>query len=227
MPVRKQDADRALTLLQQYHVKLTKPGDKALRGALEKVMDIFRSELFHALLDIQEYYELTLVEAFQNLNDPRILETSLKWQSVTEARQCNNNAIEKKYRYQDEEQLSQGELAKPPAEPLDSHYKKPAVNIPIVPSQAIRPFQNSASEIHTPIPQPTYEYEDIVLERGTAGLGFSIAGGRDNPLEPQDGSIYITKIIPGGAAAYDGRLKADDAIMAVNNIDTSNVCHAD
>uniref|UniRef100_H2ZDM4 Uncharacterized protein n=1 Tax=Ciona savignyi TaxID=51511 RepID=H2ZDM4_CIOSA len=62
---------------------------------------------------------------------------------------------------------------------------------------------------------------------GTAGLGFSIAGGRDNPLEPQDGSIYITKIIPGGAAAYDGRLKADDAIMAVNNIDTSNVCHAD
>uniref|UniRef100_H2ZDM0 Uncharacterized protein n=1 Tax=Ciona savignyi TaxID=51511 RepID=H2ZDM0_CIOSA len=75
--------------------------------------------------------------------------------------------------------------------------------------------------------QPTYEYEDIVLERGTAGLGFSIAGGRDNPLEPQDGSIYITKIIPGGAAAYDGRLKADDAIMAVNNIDTSNVCHAD
>uniref|UniRef100_H2ZDM3 Uncharacterized protein n=1 Tax=Ciona savignyi TaxID=51511 RepID=H2ZDM3_CIOSA len=71
------------------------------------------------------------------------------------------------------------------------------------------------------------EYEDIVLERGTAGLGFSIAGGRDNPLEPQDGSIYITKIIPGGAAAYDGRLKADDAIMAVNNIDTSNVCHAD
>ncbi|XP_072287547.1 disks large homolog 3-like isoform X2 [Pyxicephalus adspersus] len=51
-----------------------------------------------------------------------------------------------------------------------------------------------------------YKYEEIVLERGNSGLGFSIAGGIDNPHVPDDPGIFITKIIPGGAAAMDGRL---------------------
>uniref|UniRef100_F6PLQ2 Uncharacterized protein n=1 Tax=Ciona intestinalis TaxID=7719 RepID=F6PLQ2_CIOIN len=287
MPVRKQDAERALALLQQYHVKLTKPGDMALRGALEKVMDIFRSELFHALLDIQEYYEVTLIEAFQRIGGDQLnMEpSSIAWHHNTSELHYNNNANDKnlknscccvyiksgkispgsqllflrhpkidavsvlvrsmvlsrnyckvmivlnshrlqiasnlknfkKYRYQDEERLSHGDIAKSTSSDpgFDPHYRK---NHP----QVVEMTTN-----HTSMPQPTYEYEDILLERGSAGLGFSIAGGRDNPLEPQDGSIYITKIIPGGAAAADGRLRAGNAIMAVNNVDTSNVCHAD
>lgn len=43
--------------------------------------------------------------------------------------------------------------------------------------------------------------------QGNTGLGFSIAGGRDNPHVGEDPAICITKIIPGGAAAADGRLK--------------------
>lgn len=43
--------------------------------------------------------------------------------------------------------------------------------------------------------------------QGTSGLGFSIAGGTDNPHVGEDSSIFITKIIPGGAAAQDGRLR--------------------
>ena len=43
--------------------------------------------------------------------------------------------------------------------------------------------------------------------QGNAGLGFSIAGGTDNPHIGNDPSIYITKIIDGGAAAQDGRLR--------------------
>jgi len=38
-------------------------------------------------------------------------------------------------------------------------------------------------------------------------LGFSIAGGTDNPHIGDDPGIFITKIIPGGAAAEDGRLR--------------------
>lgn len=45
------------------------------------------------------------------------------------------------------------------------------------------------------------------LFQGNTGLGFSIAGGSDNPHIGEDPSIYITKIIPGGAAAADGRLR--------------------
>uniref|UniRef100_A0A4W5KEK1 Discs large MAGUK scaffold protein 3 n=1 Tax=Hucho hucho TaxID=62062 RepID=A0A4W5KEK1_9TELE len=56
-----------------------------------------------------------------------------------------------------------------------------------------------------------YKYDEIILERGNSGLGFSIAGGMDNPHIPDDPGIFITKIIPGGAAAMDGRLGHNDA----------------
>lgn len=71
-----------------------------------------------------------------------------------------------------------------------------------------------------------WEYEDIVLEKGTSGLGFSIAGGNDNPHIDNDPSIYVTKIIPGGAASYDGRLKKGDAILRVNTVDLIDVPHS-
>nr|XP_032833763.1 discs large homolog 1-like protein isoform X8 [Petromyzon marinus] len=71
-----------------------------------------------------------------------------------------------------------------------------------------------------------YEYEEITLERGNSGLGFSIAGGTDNPHIGDDPSIYITKIIPGGAAAQDGRLRVNDCILRVNEVDVVDVTHS-
>ncbi|XP_075717851.1 disks large homolog 1 isoform X25 [Rhinoderma darwinii] len=71
-----------------------------------------------------------------------------------------------------------------------------------------------------------YEYEEITLERGTSGLGFSIAGGTDNPHIGEDTSIFITKIISGGAAAQDGRLRVNDCILRVNDVDVQDVTHS-
>ncbi|XP_005165970.1 disks large homolog 1 isoform X32 [Danio rerio] len=71
-----------------------------------------------------------------------------------------------------------------------------------------------------------YEYEEITLERGNSGLGFSIAGGTDNPHIGEDPSIFITKIIPGGAAAQDGRLRVNDCILRVNDVDVRDVTHS-
>ncbi|XP_041419230.1 disks large homolog 1 isoform X35 [Xenopus laevis] len=71
-----------------------------------------------------------------------------------------------------------------------------------------------------------YEYEEITLERGTSGLGFSIAGGTDNPHIGDDTSIFITKIISGGAAAQDGRLRVNDCILRVNEVDVHDVTHS-
>ncbi|EPQ15447.1 Disks large like protein 4 [Myotis brandtii] len=70
------------------------------------------------------------------------------------------------------------------------------------------------------------EYEEITLERGNSGLGFSIAGGTDNPHIGDDPSIFITKIIPGGAAAQDGRLRVNDSILFVNEVDVREVTHS-
>ena len=61
-----------------------------------------------------------------------------------------------------------------------------------------------------------FEYDEIALERGAYGLGFSIAGGIDNPHVGSDTSIYITKLIPGGAAAMDKRLRVNDIILKVS-----------
>ncbi|NXU46247.1 DLG3 protein, partial [Drymodes brunneopygia] len=71
-----------------------------------------------------------------------------------------------------------------------------------------------------------FKYEEIVLERGNSGLGFSIAGGIDNPHVPDDPGIFITKIIPGGAAAMDGRLGVNDCVLRVNDVDVSEVVHS-
>lgn len=51
-----------------------------------------------------------------------------------------------------------------------------------------------------------------------SGLGFSIAGGVGNQHVPGDNSIYVTKIIEGGAAHKDGRLQIGDKLVAVRNI---------
>ena len=57
----------------------------------------------------------------------------------------------------------------------------------------------------------------VVVSRCT-GLGFSIAGGKGNQHVPDDDGIYITKIIDGGAAQMDGRLKVGDKIVRVSGV---------
>ncbi|KAJ8031209.1 Disks large-like 1 [Holothuria leucospilota] len=70
-----------------------------------------------------------------------------------------------------------------------------------------------------------WQYEEITLIRGGAGLGFSIAGGTDNPHIGEDPSIFITKLIAGGAAAVDGRLQVNDVIVKVNDTQILGVTH--
>ncbi|XP_033613653.1 disks large homolog 4-like [Fukomys damarensis] len=77
---------------------------------------------------------------------------------------------------------------------------------------------------------PNGQIESIIQynpeDRGNSGLGFSIAGGTDNPHIGDDPGIFITKIIPGGAAAEDGRLRVNDCILRVNEVDVLEVSHS-
>ncbi|XP_023260580.1 disks large homolog 1-like [Seriola lalandi dorsalis] len=61
MPIRKKDTARALGLLEEYCTKLRKLEEQQLKTAIQRVMGIFKSNLFEALLDIQEFYEVTLL----------------------------------------------------------------------------------------------------------------------------------------------------------------------
>uniref|UniRef100_A0A4W4G6R9 Discs, large homolog 2 (Drosophila) n=1 Tax=Electrophorus electricus TaxID=8005 RepID=A0A4W4G6R9_ELEEL len=66
---------------------------------------------------------------------------------------------------------------------------------------------------------------EIKLVKGPKGLGFSIAGGVGNQHIPGDNSIYVTKIIDGGAAQKDCRLQIGDRLLMVNNYTLEEVTH--
>ncbi|CAB1332287.1 unnamed protein product, partial [Coregonus sp. 'balchen'] len=68
---------------------------------------------------------------------------------------------------------------------------------------------------------------ELKLVKGPKGLGFSIAGGVGNQHIPGDNSIYVTKIIEGGAAHKDGRLQTGDKLLAVNSAGLQEVSHED
>jgi C-terminal processing protease CtpA/Prc len=67
--------------------------------------------------------------------------------------------------------------------------------------------------------------EDIVLEKTTNGLGFSISGGLYTEHLKNDHGIFVTKIIPGGAADMDGKLQVGDRLISVNDFDLEYVTH--
>uniref|UniRef100_A0A914W065 L27 domain-containing protein n=1 Tax=Plectus sambesii TaxID=2011161 RepID=A0A914W065_9BILA len=85
MPVRRTgEAHQALELLEEYHAGLTRPTDEELRSAIERVISVFKDRLFLALLDIQEFYEDTL------LND-RKTQTQKTFETKRMAEQWENN----------------------------------------------------------------------------------------------------------------------------------------
>ncbi|XP_072008789.1 multiple PDZ domain protein isoform X3 [Engystomops pustulosus] len=66
------------------------------------------------------------------------------------------------------------------------------------------------------------EIQNIELEKGSLGLGFSILDYQD-PIDPASTVIVIRSLVPGGVAEEDGRLLPGDRLMFVNDI---NLEHA-
>ncbi|XP_048844429.1 disks large homolog 1 isoform X21 [Brienomyrus brachyistius] len=257
MPVRKKDAERALVLLEEYRRKLTQTEDRQLRHSVDRVIDIFQSNLFQALIDIQEFYEVTLLDSEKCVESLKPAEptasvnlwdfSSLQSTTVTSETQPSSlsTSIEK-YRHQDEdtpppEQSSPPPPGEPPGPELVQVSEKNISQIEnvhgfvshshISPMKANPPpvlvnTDSLDSPSYVNGTEADYEYEEITLERGNSGLGFSIAGGTDNPHIGEDPSIFITKVIPGGAAAQDGRLRVNDCILRVNDVDVRDVTHS-
>ncbi|XP_035988927.1 disks large homolog 1-like isoform X12 [Fundulus heteroclitus] len=256
MPVRKKDAQRALLLLQEYRTKLNLTEDRQLRLSIQRVIDIFQSNLFQALIDIQEFYEVTLLDSQRWAESTKGAEPGVPlnlWdfsslQSPTgtsETLPSLSTSIEK-YRHHDEDSSPQEQSSPPLTEEAGGpelvqvaeknlsqieNVHGYVTHAHISPMKANPPpvVVNTDSLDTPPYVNGTeaeYEYEEITLERGNSGLGFSIAGGTDNPHIGEDPSIFITKVIPGGAAAQDGRLRVNDVILRVNEVDVRDVTHS-
>ncbi|XP_078251907.1 multiple PDZ domain protein isoform X5 [Rhinoraja longicauda] len=65
------------------------------------------------------------------------------------------------------------------------------------------------------------EIQNIELEKGSSGLGFSILDYQD-PVDPLRTVIVIRSLVPSGVAEQDGRLLPGDRLMFVNNINLEN-----
>lgn len=71
------------------------------------------------------------------------------------------------------------------------------------------------------------EWETEILDIDLTGLasdgdlGFDLVGGRDDPQYPNDSGIYVSSVTKG--SVIDGKLKVNDCISRVNNLDCSNV----
>ncbi|XP_028444544.1 disks large homolog 3 isoform X5 [Perca flavescens] len=205
------DTERAVGLLRRYQANLTSPEEQALKSSVGKVSSILGSQLFHALLDIQECYEVTL-----QLNTEQ---TVVKEDSRQDAWEDEEEGVS---RVRVTSRRSPHKVERVSGLVTLSHVDVPKANPPpiIVNADSLDagPYVNGSDGM--------YKYEEIILERGNSGLGFSIAGGIDNPHIPDDPGIFITKIIPGGAAAMDGRLGVNDCVLRVNEVDVSEVVHS-
>ncbi|XP_063750896.1 disks large homolog 2 isoform X11 [Eleginops maclovinus] len=323
MPIRKKDTARALGLLEEYCTKLRRPEEQQLKTAIQRVMGIFKSNLFGALLDIQEFYEVTLLNTQKSCEQKleEVNHMADKWERsvsiqnsepahsvcpVEEQKEqsssepsgnkrgeisthtsenrppavqgsphngqpppCMNPALMNapwQYHYQEDDSppLDQGfprltnEVRAPELVHVSEKNLSEIENVhgyvshshisPLKPALVTRfdlayPGVTTANYMASPAPiivntdtlesapyvngtEIEDEFEEITLERGNSGLGFSIAGGTDNPHIGDDPGIFITKIIPGGAAAEDGRLRVNDCILRVNDADVSEVCHS-
>ncbi|XP_068569487.1 multiple PDZ domain protein isoform X2 [Cebidichthys violaceus] len=65
------------------------------------------------------------------------------------------------------------------------------------------------------------EIQNIELEKGEGGLGFSILDYQD-PLDPTKTVIVIRSLVPSGVAEQDGRLLPGDRLIYVNTTDLEN-----
>ncbi|XP_061383293.1 disks large 1 tumor suppressor protein isoform X4 [Danaus plexippus] len=242
MPVRKQEAHRALELLEDYHSKLVKPQDRQLRLAIERVIRIFKSRLFQALLDIQEFYELTLLDDNKSIQQKtaETIRIANKWEAdgVRRESQTGDNdfrSVSNAF-LQDTNKKSENRNAETPDSARmgtipsiisptgDTEEKKAHVSSPEMKQLQINGIEGGAERT---VGDDGHLYLTVVLSRaGGAGLGFSIAGGSDNPHIADDPLIYVTKLIPGGAAAAS-QLQINDAILQVNDTSVENVTHAE
>uniref|UniRef100_A0A8C1G6X6 Discs, large homolog 2 (Drosophila) n=1 Tax=Cyprinus carpio TaxID=7962 RepID=A0A8C1G6X6_CYPCA len=270
---------------EDYCSKLKKPEEQQLKTAILRVMGIFKSSLFQALIDIQEFYEVTLLNS-QKSCEQKLVEVNHmaeQWEhtptnstSPTEGPQPASTPT--KYRYQDddspppehgfprltnevrapelvhvsEKNLSEienvhGYVSHSHISPLKfTHLQSTLIFISFSFCFPLRPYLSPSLSLFSQaspapiivntdtlesVPYVSFDFSFIycmfmTLCTGNSGLGFSIAGGTDNPHIGDDPGIFITKIIPGGAAAEDGRLRVNDCILRVNDADVSEVSHS-
>ncbi|XP_019857331.1 PREDICTED: disks large homolog 4-like isoform X1 [Amphimedon queenslandica] len=200
----KQEAYRALELLEQYCTNLERqPGSEELQETLRKAIVAIRSRLFQALLDIQEFYEVTLENAAKPV-DVKTEET----RKLAEKWEDSNPPIPVNVR-----RLAQHTIA--PSVHADKKKEQSKSQSP------------ATEELLQPSSQSIREDTVVIQKEEGRGLGLSVAGGTDNPHAVGETGIFITRLTPGSPAERSGLLQLGDQLLSVNNVPLVDVVHND
>ncbi|CBY21938.1 unnamed protein product [Oikopleura dioica] len=235
MPVKRDDAEAALAILNRLQTQSEKDSPVAL--AASRVANIFQSRLYNALLDIQDYYELHLNNKEIPQNDPEFDTFRIYLEKTDSGLGFSiTGGIDSPVDTGDIHiyisKIIQGGAAEQQGQLRPGDAVLAINNIDcrtVTHGTCVERLQSSSENIlassTSTINEATTELITVKLQKNKSGLGFSIAGGVGNQhIEGNDG-IFITKIIPGGAAAQEGRLLAGDRIMFVDNNSLARVSH--
>uniref|UniRef100_A0A671S752 Disks large homolog 2-like n=1 Tax=Sinocyclocheilus anshuiensis TaxID=1608454 RepID=A0A671S752_9TELE len=285
MPLRKRDTARAISLLEDYCSKL-KPEEQQLKTAILRVMGIFKSSLFQALIGklmfsffcehklvevnhMAEQWEHTATNSTSPTEGPQPASTPPEYRyqdddspppehgfprltndvrapELVHVSEKNLSEIENVHGYVSHAHISPLKVSHPFSDHPFTHLQSTLIFISFSFCFPLRPSLSPSLSVFSQaspapiivntdtletVPYVSFDFSLIycmfmTLCTGNSGLGFSIAGGTDNPHIGDDPGIFITKIIPGGAAAEDGRLRVNDCILRVNDSDVSEVSHS-
>lgn len=252
MPVRKQDAYRALELLEEYYNRLDSPEDKPLKNAIDRVIKVFKSRLFQALLDIQEFYESILLDeqsghaakiqatlqlAEEWEKQPMLKRDTQNGRSTREPTTTTNDSpavdtlvTENPVNYPTDKSTATISRTTTPKENQRLPTPTPFSRIGDPPTESAN--RSTTPGLNPPIDITQFNYDDhwkefdMELRREpNVGLGFSVAGGSDTPCINNSSAVVITRITEGGLAHQDGQLKLHDIILEVNGEDFRNIKH--
>uniref|UniRef100_A0A8C7RQQ3 Multiple PDZ domain crumbs cell polarity complex component n=1 Tax=Oncorhynchus mykiss TaxID=8022 RepID=A0A8C7RQQ3_ONCMY len=119
----------------------------------------------------------------------------------------------------DSGQLGLDEFA---TEPIMKVLPHSALMFLIISSEGVATRENVTDEtLGAPLAMWETEIQDIELEKGESGLGFSILDYQD-PMDPAKTVIVIRSLVSEGVAEQDGRLLPGDRLMFVNSTNLDN-----
>ncbi|MFH4973807.1 hypothetical protein AB6A40_000516 [Gnathostoma spinigerum] len=235
------EAHRALEQLEEYHASLVSYSSQELKHEIEKLINNFKSALFQSLIDIQDLYEETLLNDRKSLAQ-KAYETrkiAERWENNPPFGRPSNRdvtaplaSVDTGFHYLDQHSPYANGTDTVNTQSYQEQRRQYSSTDGWRSSQTtitqLGPggqYSTTTANGYTDTDGVDYEVEEIVLEKGHTGLGFSIAGGVDQPYFDGDPHIYVTNIIPGGAASADQRMKPLDVILKVNSTDCSRVPH--
>eukprot|EP00052_Salpingoeca_macrocollata_P012625 m.98347 g.98347 ORF g.98347 m.98347 type:complete len:886 (+) comp18564_c0_seq2:137-2794(+) len=242
MPTHKQDSQRARQLLRLVQAQVSPEAQPDLTRAMGDLVAVLDSPLFSAIVDSQDAYNDAIGREL-SAHTPAAARSDEAYRSlITKATGRNSASLSKSKLDEDlewdddlttkdkDEDVEGNTLDDTTAGGFGEHSSTSSTHASrssshALPSASENITRASATSSNT-APDP-YQPEEVEIPRGTKGLGFSIHGGVDKMHVPSNPAIFITSVLPTGAAAQDGRLREGDQILSVNGISFASVTHAD